>query len=104
MAAAERAIQCRGVDPAAPFRGHYSTRLGLARLIRKRGGMVAHFDQALAAVGVQRSDNAEPGDIAIVAAPEGETGAILMSNGMTATVGEHGLRFRVLPILAAWRV
>lgn len=104
MAAAERAIQCRGVDPAAPFRGHYSTRLGLARLIKGRGGMIAHFDRALAAVGIERTDAPVAGDIAVVDAPEGTTGAVLMSNGLCASVAEHGLRFRKLPILAAWRV
>lgn len=97
----------RGVDPAAAWRGRYSTELGLARLLKRRGGLVAHFDQCLAGVGIFRTDEPGRGDIAVVETPQGLTGGIV--NGVTimfarADVGLV-IRHRAYALtVAAWRI
>lgn len=58
----------RGADPAAPWRGSYSTEQGCTRLLLRRGGMIAHCDDALSRIGVRRAGVGRPGDFALVRA------------------------------------
>lgn len=94
----------RGAEPGVEFTGRYSTRLGLARLLKCRGGLVTHFDLCLSAIGVDRTDNSMRGDVSVVDAPEGPTGAIMLSSTSSACLSEEGFRVRKLPVLAVWRV
>lgn len=94
----------RGVEPGVEFAGRYSTRLGLARLLKRRGGLVTHFDLCLSAIGIARTDNPMCGDVSVIDAPEGPTGAIMLSGTLSACLSEAGFRVRQLPVLAAWRV
>lgn len=96
----------RGADPAAGWRGHYHTPLGAARIIKRRGGLVAHLDDCLAPLGIERTDDPGRGDIAAVAASEGESGAIVLGSTVALLQGP-GLIVRhtsIAPIMAAWRV
>lgn len=94
----------RGVDAGSNFRGHYRTRVGATRILTRRGGMAAHFAKAFDDVGLEPSDEPRSGDVALVSAPEGETGAIVIGNGFTARLSVNGFRTARLPILKAWRV
>lgn len=96
-------LQVRGVDPGIEWRSRYRTALGLVRLLKRRGGMVAHFDACLAAVGVARTDTPKRGDVAVVETPQGETGAIVLG-GTVAMLKGPGIIVRRAPILAAWSV
>lgn len=93
-----------GIDPGSDWWGRYTTPLGLARLVKRRGGMVAHFDACLTAIGLIRIPNPKRGDIAIVEALEGPKGVILMGGGLCASVLPGRIQCRSLPILAAWSI
>lgn len=95
--------QSHGINPAVPFTRRYSTDRGALRLIRKHGGMAGVVDAAVTPLGIGRTDDPQPGDIAIVDAPEGEMGGIV-TGVFVASLGYEGLRYRRLPILTAWRV
>lgn len=100
---AEWVGQQRGFDPAANWRGRYRTAMGATRILRRRGGAVAHLDLCLAPFGVRRTREPRRGDIAVVRAPEGDTGGIVLGHGV-ATFGAGSLFVRPLPVVAAWRV
>jgi len=97
-------FEVRGVEPGAEWNGRYQTALGLARIIKRRGGMVAHFDQCLAEIGISQTDAPTCGDIAVVDAPEGPAGAIMLGDGFSACLIGPGLSVRRLAVLAAWRL
>ncbi|WP_370193543.1 MULTISPECIES: hypothetical protein [Aurantimonas] len=92
-----------GVNPAAQFRSRYATRTAAYRIIAEHGSREALIGAAVAPLGIRRTNAARRGDIALVDAPEGELGAIV-TGAWTACIGPGGLRFRQVPILAAWRV
>lgn len=95
-----------GLDPAEAWRGHYSTAVGLARLVKQRGGMVSHFDACLSPLGFLRTPCPEKGDVAIVETPEGETGAVVLGTTVLMAA-ECGILIRsraVAPVVAAWRL
>lgn len=103
---AEWVRMVRGVDPAAEWRGRYRTLLGLSRLLKRRGGMVAHFDACLLPLGIQRTVMTQRGDVAIVDTAEGLTGGVL-TGPMVLLAGGRGYFERSLsmaPVVAAWRV
>lgn len=94
-----------GVEPGVEFIGCYRTALGLVRLLKRRGGMIEHFDQCLIAVGARRVDQPKRGDVAIVDAPEGPTGAVMIDNTRSASLLLNGgINVRSLPVLAAWTI
>lgn len=97
---------CRGVDPAAEWRGRYKTEIGLARLLKRRGGIVAHFDQCLTAAGARRTGAPERGDIAIIEGPHWPVGGIVTGTNVVACAwsGIISRRRDLAPILAAWSV
>lgn len=94
----------RGVDCATDLRGRYSTGFGAARIISRAGGMVPLIDSLTAPFGIRRTDAPRRGDIAVVAAPEGLTGAILAGSLSAVCLGDRRLFIRPLSILTAWRV
>jgi len=99
----------RGVDPAAEWRGRYHTALGLARILRRRGGLVGHFDECLSSVGIHRTDAPRWGDVAVVKTPEpeGVEGAIVLGSVVLMAARAGGIIIRSLniaPVVAAWRV
>lgn len=109
MLCADWVRMVRGVDPAAEWRGRYHTVLGLARILKRRGGLVGHFDQCLNNVGIHRTDQPRRGDVAVVKTPEpeGVEGAIVLDGVVLMAARAGGIIIRSLsiaPIVAAWRV
>lgn len=97
----------RGVDPAHGWRGRYGTPLGCARLLKRRGGLVAHFDACLAPYGIKRTSKPKRGDVAVVETEQGLsggviTGPLVMIACMNGGIIERSLKFA--PIVAAWRI
>lgn len=96
-------VVARGIDPAADWRGRYRSAFAAARILKRRGGAIGHLDACLRPFGIARTETAARGDIAVLVAPEGKMGGIVLGRSV-AVVGEAGLRVRRLPIVAAWRV
>ena len=92
-----------GVNPHARYRARYATKTGAYRLIAEHGSRQGLIEAAVAPLGLTRTTAPRRGDIALVDAPEGDLGAIV-TGAWTACIGPGGLRFRQVPILAAWRV
>jgi hypothetical protein len=96
----------RGFDPAAAWRGAYSTQEECDRILKRSGGIVALVDMVLHGI-CPRTDKPEAGDIAIVRTPK-RTGAICVSADDRALLSvDRGLmivRASILPTVAAWRV
>jgi hypothetical protein len=95
-----------GVDPAAEWRGSYHTAFGLARLLKRRGGIVKHFDVCLSEAGTTRTTEPRRGDIAIVETAQGLTGGILAGECIALVAG-HGVIVRhrsLTPLVAAWSI
>lgn len=64
-------LAATGRDPAAPWRGRYSSPLGAARIIRRAGGKAALLDDGFARVGCALSvppKDARCGDVGLVPA------------------------------------
>lgn len=97
--------EVRGIDPADGLRGSYRGRMGAARVIRQAGGMDVLVGRCADLAGARRTDEPMAGDAALVMAPEGPCGAIIVGGGMTARLSERGglLVDRAL-ILLAWRL
>lgn len=93
----------RGIDPAAELAGTYHSALGARRIVTRAGGMVALLDGLFAPLGIERTSSPVSGDVAVVLAPEGEAGAIVLTP-LTVCFAGHGLYMRPLPILAVWRI
>lgn len=97
----------RGGDPAAPWRGRYTTALGCARLLTREGGLLAVMERGRSLAGLEVTDTPRPGDIAAVelltrrgAAPMGAicTGrawAVLTPGGVGFVAGDPLMVWRV---------
>lgn len=99
----------RGVDPGAAHRHSYRDALGAMRIVKRAGGMVAHVDQCVKPLGIERTDDPKAGDIAVLnrLGDEAETGALVIGKGSAAVLSNVGLLIiptRARPILAAWRI
>lgn len=112
---AEWVRRCGHDEPGAEFIGQYSTAIGLAKLLKRSGGIVAHFDQCLTAVDVKRTDQPKRGDVALVTIAEelgGQAGCDFLAgaivlDGTAAILEQRGLMVLSLastPIKVAWRV
>ena len=100
---ADWVLECRGVDPAAPWRGAYRGWFGAARIIHRAGGMAELVGKAVAPFGLPKVADTRRGDIAVVRAPEGERGAIVLG-AMVARHNDRRIVVQRLPVIAAWRV
>lgn len=89
--------------------GRAGSALDAARILREAGGAVAFLERELAKIGLQRTSAPRRGDVAVIAAPDGATGAVVLGRS-AAVLGMQGLR--VLPLdkgrgaqaIAAWTV
>jgi len=96
----------RGVDPAAAWRGRYSTEAELSLILKGCGGIIAHFDRCLGGVGIERSPIPMRGDVVIVESPQGLTGGVL-TGPMVLMAGKRGIierQIKLAAIVAAWEV
>lgn len=106
MLCAEWVRLLRDVDPAAAWRGRYSTEAELDLILRGRGGIIAHFDRCLGGVGIERSPFPMRGDVVIVESPQGLTGGVL-TGPMVLFAGRRGIiqwRIKLAAIVAAWEI
>lgn len=107
---ADWVMECRGgPDPVARWRGHYSTELGCARLLKREGGMVALVHSAAATAMLAATNDPRPGDIGLVwgMTPRGlgDIGAIKTANGWAML--KHGGGLAMTPrvfVKASWAV
>lgn len=86
------------------WQGRYSTPLGAKRIVLEFGSMAALVDHAMAAFGIQRTSTPKRGDIAVVDAPEGAAGAIVLDGSVARIREPSGIVLSPLPIIAAWSV
>ena len=93
----------RKVDPAAPWRGTYATRLEALRIIARAGGMAALVDKGMAQVGLVPTLDPLPGDVAVVEM-EGETVMAIRTMIGWASRGPRGLITGPAVVQKAWSV
>lgn len=102
-----RWIEClTGADPAANFRGAYSTQEEAEAILAAAGGLVAFADRHL---GLVRTDDPQPGDVGVIVAPSALDGefkhiAAIRFGPLWATLSPAGVRARKADFVAAWRV
>lgn len=99
--AADCALAVCNVDPAADYRGKYTTEVGAKRLLNKNhGSLEAAWDASFARVApafVQR------GDVALYEGPGGRCVAVFWANEYWSTT-DDGVSRVVCEPLAVWRV
>lgn len=99
--AADCAVALCSTDPAAAYRGKYSTQAGALRLLKKNhGGLEAAWDACFARVlpaYVQR------GDVALYDGPNGRSVAVFWANEFWSVAEDGVVRIECTP-LAAWRI
>jgi hypothetical protein len=96
----------RDVDPAAAWRGRYSTEAEMDMILRGRGGIIALFDACLGGVGIERSPFPLRGDVVVVGTPQGLTGGVL-TGPMVIFAGRRGiveLQIKLAAVVAAWEI
>lgn len=96
--------ECRGVDPAAPARGRYRTKLGWQRLASRAGGLTALVGGLLEAIGLEPTEAPKIGDVGVVIVPiVGEACAIRTARGWAVKLTDGLIRadFRTV---RAWSV
>ncbi len=86
------------------WQGRYSSAIGAKRIVIEFGSMAALVEHAMRPFGIQRTDTPKRGDIAVVEAPEGEAGAIVLDGSVARIRDPSGIVFSPLPIIAAWSV
>ncbi|WP_421440406.1 DUF6950 family protein [Agrobacterium tumefaciens] len=100
-----------GLDPAAEYRGTYSSRSEAHALIAEYGGEVAFAARQLSSIGARRVQNPQDGDVGIVTMMAGENslemhqalvGAIRFGP-LWAAISPAGVRATKADFVAAWR-
>lgn len=96
-----------GVDPAAAYRGTYSTAEGAHDILARAGGLVAFAAAALEPLGFVRTVDLQDGDVGVVLAPAGmaevkEVCAIRFGP-LWALLAPSGVIAKKLDHVAAWR-
>ena len=94
----------RGLDPAAPLRGHYGTALGAARHARRYGGFEAMARSLAAGVGLAETRDPRPGDIGLVDHPGAGLAFALRTELGWAVKAAGGTALGPFPARVAWRV
>lgn len=99
--ACDCAVAIAGIDPAAQYRGRYSTEIGAKRALTKNhGSLEAAFDACF-----QRIDPAfaQRGDLVLIEDDLGRSAGVVWSNGIWS-VSPSGTGIVNLTPLIAWRV
>lgn len=94
-------------DPAADLRGRYSTPLGCARLLNKRGGVLGVVASCAAQAGLALTDTPIAGDVGVVevVTHAGRTPAGAICTGRRWAVRSGlGLIVAEMTPRAAWRI
>lgn len=96
-------VRAGHADPAAPWRGTYFGTIAAQRIIRRAGGLVELVSGGMAAAGLVETADAMPGDVGVVATPEGEAMAIRTRIGW-AVLTASGVQVDAYTSLKVWRV
>lgn len=102
-------LELTGRDPAAEWRGSYSTPLEAAQIVASEGGMAGLMGKGAESIGAYRvpPNEAPLGAVGVVMAPTetgmAETGAIRSGVGW-AVLSDTGVTVAPLQALAAWAV
>lgn len=109
MCAADWVWRVRGVDPVADVRGLYDDRLSAHRLTGWLRDPVAAFGGRMEAIGLQRVQVPQAGDVGLVRPPDArrEVVAAVYLGDCWAVKGEHGTTTIAEPmveVIAAWSV
>lgn len=106
-------LAARGIDPAAEYRGMYTSARGALKAIKRAGGIEALVCRAMERCGIEQTIERREGDVALVLVPVGgavqpttrTAGAICVSEDEFAVMTEKRLAIvRGLSVVAAWRV
>ncbi|MBS7542534.1 DUF6950 family protein [Ancylobacter oerskovii] len=94
-----------GVDPAAGWRGTYSTAAEKDALLAREGGVARIVRRLALDVGAERTSDPRPGDFGVVRVDRKHLGAIRAPDGKWATKSLAGLvLFTPIHIVAAWKI
>lgn len=93
-----------GFDPAAPYRGRYSTRLGWLRILKREGGLEAVLTHGAARAGLNETTEPERGDVGVVRLPSGVLMAGVLLGDRWASVGSRGLSAVRAEPIKVWSV
>lgn len=98
----------RGVDPAARHRGRCKTVLGVKRLLKREGGLLAVASAGAACAGLRPTTDPKAGDVGIVQALTEwgvhPCGAIRTASRWALLSANRGLISGPFHVLAAWEV
>lgn len=98
----------RGGDPAAAFRGKYSTGLGCERIIETYGGLEGLVSSVALSLGLEKTDFPVRGDIGVIETPSPDgrrpTAAICVGQRRWAVFSPSGLLVAPSNHIAAWSV
>lgn len=93
-----------GIDGAASWRAHYSTRFGWLRILKREGGIEAVIAKGAAAANLKETATPVRGDIGVARLPSGDLMAGICLGERWASAGMNGLAVcRAAPV-RAWRV
>ncbi|MFN4296809.1 MAG: DUF6950 family protein [Brevundimonas sp.] len=87
---AEWVLRVTGLDPAAEWRGRYSTALGRERILKRGGGPLAVMTKGAESVGLQRTSEPKRGDIGLIRVGGRHYGAVCLG-GLWAVATSKGL-------------
>lgn len=93
----------RGIDPAAPLRGSYSTRAGAYRHILAAGGLRTLAITLAAQAGLSETSDPLPGDIGLVRTGQQEVLAVKTRVGWAAKAPQ-GIVTGPFDMVVAWSV
>lgn len=103
LAASDWMLAQRGIDPAAPLRGRYSTMRGALRHIRRLGGFETMVSDLMRAAGFVETDAPKMGDVGVVDSDQGQALAIRTQIGW-AVKGVNGFVVAPFQHTKAWTV
>lgn len=102
-------LAATGADPAAKYRGTYGTPQQ-ARAVWRRNGFMSTIGDALDGIGLERTQDPQPGDVGVIDIPRRELvpviGAVMgiRVGNLWAVPAAHGMRIADYRTVTAWRV
>jgi hypothetical protein len=106
MSVADWVLRKTDRDPASGWRGSYHSARGAYRIIKHAGGIVAHTDHCMTAIGIAQSHGIQRGDVGIVETYAGLMGAICLREDLWAikTADGNSIAAAPFPVCAVWHL